>query len=166
MTSASLIGTMVILARLLEDRSTPNLLPETDRAFRETLLTLITRRNKQLRRAFGQAAKKQTAASLHAARIAGKKLRYLLELAADAGTLRGAKKQVAFLKRLQQFLGDHHDTHVIAEQLAAHLKAPRPDPKPLKNLAPAWRKWHRHTTTLQSRRAALFFARTYAWINA
>jgi CHAD domain-containing protein len=163
MTSASLIGTMVILARLLEDRSAPELLAETERTFRETLHALIARRRKQLRRAFGQAAKKQTAASLHAARIAGKKLRYLLELAADAGTLRGAKKQVAFLKRLQQLLGDHHDTHVLAEQLAAHLHTPRP--KPLKNLAPAWRKWHRRTTTLQSRRAALFFARTYAWIN-
>jgi CHAD domain-containing protein len=165
MTSASLIGTMVILARLLEDRSAPELLPETERLFRETLGALIVRRHKQLRRAFGTAAKRQTAAALHAARIAVKKLRYLLELAADAGTLRGAKKKVAFLKRLQELLGDHHDTHVLTELLAAHLHDPRPEQKPLKNLAPAWRQWSRRTQTLQSRRAALFFARSYAWLN-
>jgi CHAD domain-containing protein len=163
MTSASLAGSMVILARVLEDRAAPEIADETQHQLAQALRDLIAARQKQLRRSFGQAARKQTAASLHQARIAAKKLRYLLELAADTGTVRGAKKQVAFLKRLQQLLGDHHDLHVINEQLAAHLKDPRP--KPLKNLYPAWRKWRRHAATLQSKRAAVFFAKTYIWIN-
>jgi len=163
MTSASLTGSMVILARVLEDRAAPELLAQTERRLEETLQGLIKAREKQLRRAFGQAARKQTAASLHAARIEVKKMRYLLELAADAGTTRGAKKKIRFLRRLQELLGDHHDTHVIAEQIVAHLKDPRE--KPIKNLHAAWRKWQRHMNTMQAKRAAVFFARTYAWIN-
>jgi len=163
MTSASLTGTMVILARVLEDRAVPELMEQTERQLGAALLGLIKTRERQLRRSFGQAAKKQTAASLHAARIAVKKLRYALELAADAGAVRGAKKKIHFLRRLQELLGDHHDLHVITEQLAARLKAGRE--KPIRNLHPAWRKWNRHMNTIQSKRAAVFFARTYAWIN-
>ncbi len=163
MTSASLTGTMVILARVLEDRGAAEMLAHTERQLEATLQVLIKARERQLRRSFGQAARKQTAASLHAARIAVKKLRYLLELAANAGAMRGAKKKIHFLRRLQELLGDHHDLHVITEQLAARLKDRRE--KPIRNLHPAWRKWHRHMNTIQSKRAAVFFARTYAWIN-
>jgi len=163
MTSASLTGSMVILARVLEERAAPELLAQTERRLEETLQGLIKAREKQMRRAFGQAAKKQTAASLHAARIAVKKTRYVLELAADAGTMRGAKKKIHFLRRLQELLGDHHDTHVIAGQIAAHLNDRRE--KPIKNLHAAWRKWQRQANAMQAKRAAVFFARTYAWIN-
>ncbi len=163
MTSASLTGSMVILARVLEDRGVPGLAAQSERQLGETLQGLIKMREKQLRRSFGQAARKQTAASLHAARIAVKKLRYLLELAADAGAMRGAKRKIVFLKRLQQLLGDHHDTHVITEQLAGHLKDRRE--QPIKNLSPAWRRWQRLTARVQAKRAAAFFGRTYAWMN-
>jgi CHAD domain-containing protein len=163
MTSASLTGTMVILARVLEDRAVPEMMAQTERQLGTTLQGLIKAREKQLRRSFGQAAKKQTAASLHAARIEVKKLRYLLELAADAAAVRGAKKKIHFLRRLQELLGDHHDLHVITEQLAGRLKVARE--KPIRNLHTTWRKWHRHMNTVQSKRAAVFFARTYAWIN-
>ncbi len=163
MTSASLTGTMVVLARILEDRALPEVAGETERQLRGTLEVLVKKRDKKLRQSFGQAAKKQTAASLHASRIAVKKLRYLLELAADAGTQRGAKKKIQFLKQLQELLGAHHDVHVIAGQLEEHLKDRRE--KPIKSLTPAWRKWMRLMNTAQSKRASVFFARTYAWIN-
>jgi len=163
MASASLTGSMVILAQVLEERGGTEVMAQTERRLEETLQGLIKAREKQLRRAFGQAARKQTAASLHAARIAVKKMRYVLELAADAGAMRGAKKKIHFLRRLQELLGDHHDTHVIGEQLAAHLRDRRE--KPIRNLHVAWRKWQRQMNSTQAKRAAVFFARTYAWIN-
>jgi CHAD domain-containing protein len=161
--SASLTGTMVVLARILEDRGMPEVAAETERHLRGTLEDQIKKREKKMRRSFGTAAKKQTAAALHAARITVKKLRYVLELAADAGLQRGAKKKIRLLKQLQQLLGDHHDAHVVAEELQRHLKVKRD--KPISSLLPAWRKWQRLTNTAQSKRAAIFFARTYAWIN-
>lgn len=163
-TSASLAGAMLILARVLEDHAAPAFAEASENQLKAKLGHLIRSREKALRQSFGTAAKKQTAASLHVARIEVKKLRYLLEMAADAGTMRGVKKKVVLLKQLQQLLGDHHDTHVITEQLAAHLKDRRE--KPIPGLYPAWRKWQRQTARLQAKRASIFFAKTYAWINA
>ncbi|HEY4328272.1 MAG TPA: CHAD domain-containing protein [Phycisphaerae bacterium] len=166
MQTASLAGTMVILARSLEDIAQPEQAAEAERGFRAALEDLIKTREKQLKRSFGVAAKKQTAASLHAARICVKKMRYVLELAVAAGggvARRGIKSKVRQLKQLQELLGDHHDAHVITEQLEVQLKGmARPWPK---SLSPAWRKWQRHTAGVQSKRAAVFFAKTYAWMN-
>ena len=163
-TSASLAGSMVILARVLEDHALPTFADSSEAELQSKLGHLIKSRERALRRSFGTAAKKQTATSLHVARIEVKKLRYLLEMAADAGTFRGVKRKVTFLKQLQQLLGDHHDTHVITEQLAAHLKDRRE--KPITGLYPAWRKWQRQSAHLQAKRASVFFAKTYAWINS
>jgi CHAD domain-containing protein len=160
MTSASLTGTMVILARVLEERGAGG---ATEKRLEAELNALLKKREKQLRRAFGRAAKKQTPRALHAARIAGKKVRYLLELAADATGDHGVKKKVAFLKGVQKLLGDHHDTQVISEQLAGHVKMPQG--KAVKGLAVAWGKWSRETAREQGRRAAEFFARSYEWVN-
>jgi CHAD domain-containing protein/CYTH domain-containing protein len=57
---------------------------------------------------------------VHRARIAGKRLRYLLE------PLRGnpyadAKAAVKHLKRLQDLLGDMHDAHVLSHEIASAL---------------------------------------------
>jgi CHAD domain-containing protein/CYTH domain-containing protein len=58
--------------------------------------------------------------AIHKARIAGKRLRYLLE------PLRGnphgdARAAVKELKRLQDVLGDLHDAHVLSREIAAAL---------------------------------------------
>lgn len=163
MASASLVGSMVVLSRLLEERGMPDCASETERQLRGELESQIKKREKEMRRLFGRAAKKQTATSLHEARIGVKKLRYVLELAADAGTQRGAKKKIRLLKQLQELLGAHHDVHVIGEELERHLKVKRE--KPVKGLALGWRKWQREMNARQSKRAAVFFAKTYAWIN-
>jgi CHAD domain-containing protein len=163
MGAASLAGSMVVLSRILEERGMPDCAGETEEKLRAELESQIRKREKEMRRLFGRAAKKQTAASLHEARIGVKKLRYVLELAADAGTQRGAKKKIRLLKQLQELLGAHHDVHVIGEELERHLKVKRE--KPIKNLAAGWRKWQRGMNAGQSKRAAVFFAKTYAWIN-
>jgi CHAD domain-containing protein/CYTH domain-containing protein len=56
-------------------------------------------------------------AAAHAARISGKRLRYLLELiAADSEP---AERVVARIKALQDILGDLHDTQVVGVELQA-----------------------------------------------
>ena len=67
---------------------------------------------------------------LHAVRIAAKKLRYGLELAADSG-IRQAAPHVRTIKRAQDMLGRLHDlqvlqTHVAAVQAEPHPAAHRP----------------------------------------
>jgi len=163
MHSPSVTGAMVVLARVLEDCGKPEAAAETERELRAGVESQMKKREKQLRQAFGKAARKQTAAALHEARIAAKKLRYVMELADEAQTMRGAKQKVKFLKQVQELLGDHHDTHVIVERVQAHLKDRRE--KPLRGLQPAWKKWHTATGRLQAKRAAEFFARSYVWMN-
>jgi len=162
-TSASLGGTMVVLARILETCAMPAAAIETERRLAAGLSSQIKKRTKKLRRSFGDAAQKQTPASLHAARIAAKKLRYLLELAGDADARPDANQKSRFLKKIQQLLGDHHDTHVIALQLKAHLQGPELTANT--NILPAWHKWQKEMNKLQAERAGAFFTKTYAWLN-
>ncbi len=158
--SASLAGAMVILARALEQP--PGNAAEVEAHLQDCLRTLIKKRNKQLRAAFGKAARKQSPAALHDARIAVKKLRYLWELAQSF--TRGAGKKVRTLKQFQELLGDHHDAHVIEAQLAAH--AATPEAKTHRGLPAAWRKWRRDLERAQARRAADFLVKSYTWLNA
>jgi CHAD domain-containing protein len=55
--------------------------------------------------------------ALHRLRIAGKRLRYRLELLAELGE-NSAKEKVKTLKALQDQLGDWHDRHVLLQLLA------------------------------------------------
>jgi CHAD domain-containing protein len=55
---------------------------------------------------------------LHAARIAGKKIRYALELAHDSQVL-DAQHEVRTLRRLQTVLGDMNDLRVLRQQMTA-----------------------------------------------
>lgn len=57
----------------------------------------------------------------HAARIAAKRLRYLIEPLADE--LPGAAPLIKRLKELQDLLGDLHDAHVLEAELSAALAA-------------------------------------------
>lgn len=59
-------------------------------------------------------------AHAHAARIAGKRLRYQLELLRGSDRADGARA-VELLRELQDLLGELHDAHVLADGLAAAL---------------------------------------------
>jgi CHAD domain-containing protein/CYTH domain-containing protein len=59
--------------------------------------------------------------SAHAARIAGKRLRYLIEPIAGAQAIGPAL--IAALKSLQDTLGDLHDAHVFADRIAEFARA-------------------------------------------
>ena len=64
-----------------------------------------------------QAHEMPDAASLHAVRIAAKKVRYLMEVI-HALEVPGSGDAVARLRRLQRHLGDWHDLEVLDEMLA------------------------------------------------
>lgn len=57
----------------------------------------------------------------HRARIAGKRLRYLLEPLAVA--IAGATESVELLKRAQDLLGSMHDTHVFTRLVRRHARS-------------------------------------------
>jgi len=62
--------------------------------------------------------------SLHAVRIAAKRLRYLIEVIDELGVA-DAKKTLSSLRRLQQQLGDWHDLEVMEQMMAEMLTRPR-----------------------------------------
>ncbi len=57
-----------------------------------------------------------SATSIHAARIAAKRLRYLLEVVNQFG-ISGSSQFLAWLRRIQQHLGDWHDMEVLEEMI-------------------------------------------------
>jgi CHAD domain-containing protein len=70
-----------------------------------------------------QAHETPEAPSLHAVRIAAKKVRYLVEV---AGVLEvsGSAEAVATLRRLQQHLGDWHDLEILDEMMLEMVAQP------------------------------------------
>ncbi|HVX84692.1 MAG TPA: CHAD domain-containing protein [Phycisphaerae bacterium] len=112
------------------------------------------KRRKSLRHALQLAADKQTPDALHAARIAAKKLRYLLELAADTGD-KNARKEAKSLKHLQKIAGQHHDTHVLLARLHKSTDEAAE--------SPSVAKWNHQQQRAQTQRAAAFFAAALAW---
>lgn len=109
------------------------------------------KRRRQLREALKEASAEKTPEAIHGARIAAKKLRYLLELAADAGE-KGAGKEAKALKRLQKIAGKHHDAHVLMGRLKVSEER---DPA-----ARAWRERHERE---QGRLATAFFGGAMEW---
>ncbi|MEI8196778.1 MAG: CHAD domain-containing protein [Phycisphaerae bacterium] len=147
----------------------------------------LRRRARQMRRAFGRAAVKQTSAALHQARIAAKKYRYTLELAAESGLEKGGRT-LKFLKTTQSHLGAMHDADVILETLRQHLtdlplpsiSPPGTGTTPTGNFARReqakaqtarrlqmrdWRRFQKGMAKLQGKRAAEFFGSSYQWMN-
>jgi len=86
-------------------------------AWRETLVSRISLRAKRLAAAIQAAGQMYSPDRLHQVRIATKKLRYALELAADSRTT-AARPLVATLKRAQETLGRLNDLHVIQGHVA------------------------------------------------
>lgn len=93
-------------------------------AWREALGTRILRRAKRFVKAVEDAGQVYAPYSLHQVRLATKKLRYTLELAADAG-IAEARRPVIVLKRLQGTLGRLNDLNVIQRHVAAVAAEPR-----------------------------------------
>ncbi|MGH9310644.1 MAG: CHAD domain-containing protein [Vicinamibacterales bacterium] len=92
-------------------------LAEGTTAWREVLSVRLGRRAARFERAIEKAGQMYAPERLHAVRIATKKLRYALELAADSG-LPAARPLIATLKRAQTTLGRLHDLHVIQGHVA------------------------------------------------
>jgi CHAD domain-containing protein len=154
---------LLVLARVLENPA------HAQSAFAERLAGVLKkrlrRRQKQLRQAFGKAALKQTSTALHQARIAAKKYRYALELADESG-LQAGGRNLKFLKRVQKHLGDMHDTDVILQTLGQHVQeVPDATAAQRRHVASAWRSFGKQMGAVQARRAADFFASSYAWMN-
>ncbi|MGD0125534.1 MAG: CHAD domain-containing protein [Terriglobia bacterium] len=64
------------------------------------------------------------ATSIHAARIGAKRLRYLLEVVSQFG-MPGSSQALAWLRRIQQHLGDWHDMEVLEEMIVEMMARPQ-----------------------------------------
>jgi CHAD domain-containing protein len=100
---------------------------DTSGGWRQTLASRLLKRARRLTEAIETAGQLYVPEHLHQVRIAAKKLRYGLELAADAGVA-GAAGLVRTVKRTQTTLGRLHDlqvlqAHVAAVQAAPHARA-------------------------------------------
>jgi CHAD domain-containing protein len=85
----------------------------------------------------------EDARAIHAARLAGKRLRYLVEPVADS--VSGGRELVASLGELQDALGNWHDVHVFSKAIldesdaVPQLPRSRPNPRPAPGKRPSER---------------------------
>ena len=91
--------------------------------WRDALAKRIARRAKRFASAIASAGQIYAPDRLHRVRIATKKLRYALELAADV-RIQAARPLLAALKRTQETLGRLNDLHVILGHVAAVQASP------------------------------------------
>ncbi|HVL69908.1 MAG TPA: CHAD domain-containing protein [Vicinamibacterales bacterium] len=90
----------------------------TTEVWRQALAARLSKRARRLTAAVEAAGQLYAAEQLHDVRIAAKKLRYGLELAAEAG-ITAARPLVRTLKRVQTTLGKLHDLQVLQQHVAA-----------------------------------------------
>ena len=95
----------------------------TDEGWRQVLTTRVVKRAERLEQAVTAAGQMYAPERLHEVRIAAKKLRYGLELAAESG-VRGAVTLLARIKRIQDLLGHLHDLQVLQTHVAAVQAGP------------------------------------------
>jgi len=67
--------------------------------------------------------RERTAPSIHAARISAKRLRYLLEVVNQFGIV-GSSEALAWLRKIQEQLGDWHDMEVLEEMIIELIAKP------------------------------------------
>jgi CHAD domain-containing protein len=96
----------------------------TAEPWRKALAARLLRRSRRLTLAMSEAGQMYAPERLHAVRIAAKKLRYGLELAAGSG-LKQAAPHVRTIKRAQELLGKLHDLQVLQNHVAAVQAEPR-----------------------------------------
>jgi CHAD domain-containing protein/CYTH domain-containing protein len=87
-----------------------------DQTLSAAVASVIRTQTDQLRLRLGAVRGLRDGAEAHRARVAGKRLRYVLEPVADS--IPGATVAVARLKALQDALGELHDAHVLIEAVA------------------------------------------------
>ena len=92
-----------------------------ERAFAAVAAGRVAEHGETLRERLSDVRSSQDREAGHAARIAGKRLRYVLEPLAEEHET--ARALVARLKELQDGLGDLHDTHVFATEIARAVEA-------------------------------------------
>lgn len=92
--------------------------------WRETLGARLLKRSRLLKTAVENAGQLYEAERLHRVRIAAKKLRYAVELAAEIG-VKEAKASVLAIKRAQDTLGRLHDLQVLQTHVAAVQAEPQ-----------------------------------------
>jgi CHAD domain-containing protein len=97
--------------------------------WRKALGAQLLKRSRRLRAAIDGAGHVYAPEGLHQVRIASKKLRYGLELAADSGT-KEAPALVRTIKRAQEMLGKLHDLQVLQTHVAAVQASPQPGRTP------------------------------------
>ena len=96
----------------------------TSEPWRKALAARLITRSRRLLDVMTEAGHMYAPERLHAVRIAAKKLRYGLELAADSG-LKQAAPHVRTIKRAQDMLGKLHDLQVLQTHVAAVQAEPR-----------------------------------------
>lgn len=101
--------------------------------WRRTLAARLARRVNVFRRGISKAGAIYVPERLHAVRIAAKKLRYALEIAAELG-VPGAAKEAAIIRRTQVTLGDLQDRHILSRHLHAAAAQDSPGPNGLATL--------------------------------
>jgi CHAD domain-containing protein len=89
----------------------------SDEAWRQALSARLLKRARRLQSAIDHAGQMYAPERLHDVRIAAKKLRYGVELAADSG-VKSATPLVARIKRVQDLLGRLHDMQVLQTHIA------------------------------------------------
>lgn len=92
--------------------------------WKTALASRLVKRAKTLSAAVANAGRLYAPEQLHAARIAAKKLRYALELAADVGA-KSAAAPLRTVKRTQETLGRLHDLQVLQRQVGAVQAKPK-----------------------------------------
>jgi CHAD domain-containing protein len=97
---------------------------DTAGAWRKALASRLMSRSRRLTAAIQTAGPLYVPEHLHQVRIAAKKLRYGLELAADA-RIGGAAAHVRTVKRIQTILGRLHDLQILQSHVAAVQAAPQ-----------------------------------------
>jgi CHAD domain-containing protein len=95
----------------------------TGEPWRKALAARLLKRGRHLSEAMDAAGHMYAPERLHVVRIAAKKLRYGLELAADSGVTEAAA-HVRTLKRAQDMLGKLHDLQVLQAHVAAVQASP------------------------------------------
>lgn len=100
------------------------LVEATAEPWRKALGARLVTRSRRLTTAMNEAGHMYAPERLHAVRIAAKKLRYGLELAADSG-VRQAAPHVRTIQRAQDMLGTLHDLQVLQTHVAAVQAEPR-----------------------------------------
>jgi CHAD domain-containing protein len=91
--------------------------------WRQVLASRLLKRTKALKSAMGDAGRIYNPEHLHQVRIASKKLRYTMEMAAETGATH-ARRLVTLLKRTQDTLGRLHDLQVLQGHVGAVQAAP------------------------------------------